>query len=170
MERDPLDLSLALGTVYTFEPDPDNFEVLVRNLETLGTGEEEVFAFNAALVEQSRTLRLHKDSINPGATSVEGDEAGDVVGIALDEALADPETTLDLEDLTLVQLDVEGAEQDALLGMQDLIKRLRPVIMIETCNDKYGATHDMLVAWGYDKVDGNEYDAVYAWQEDGRVN
>ena len=166
----PYLLSLALGTVYTFEPDPDNFEVLVRNLETLGTGEEEVFAFNAALVEQSRTLRLHKDSINPGATSVEGDEAGDVVGIALDEALADPETTLDLEDLTLVQLDVEGAEQDALLGMQDLIKRLRPVIMIETCNDKYGATHDMLVAWGYDKVDGNEYDAVYAWQEDGRVN
>lgn len=166
----PYLLSLALGTVYTFEPDPDNFEALVRNIETLGTDEDAVIAFNAALVEQPRTLSLHKVPTNPGGTSVEGDEDGDVVGIALDEALADPETTLDLEDLTLVQLDVEGAEQAALLGMQDLIKRRRPVIMIETIHDKHQATADMLTAWGYDKIDEDDHDAVYAWQEDGRVN
>lgn len=118
----PKALAGVFETVYTFEPAPDLFAMLVANAP-----EPNIIKFQAALgdapkmVGLSRVRRDGKPDNHEGITHVAG--AGNIPTLRLD--------ALRLPVVSLLYLDIEGYELFALWGAQDTIRRCRPVIAVE---------------------------------------
>jgi FkbM family methyltransferase len=104
--------------VYTFEPEPSNFRCLVTNRES-----GNIFASQSA-IGISKTLvgiDFPEGVRNYGACrTVPG---GSIPTIRVDD--------LELTEVDLIQLDIEGSEPNALAGMFRIIQRDHPVIMVE---------------------------------------
>lgn len=76
------------------------------------------------------------EASNLGATSIKNDASGTIQVDSLDNR--HPETLVDL-----LKIDVEGMELEVLSGAQALIKRSRPIVLIEISNANKGA----FLAW-----------------------
>ena len=125
--------TLAFSTkakhVLSFEPNPQNFALLTKNVEGL----KNVYGLQAAVGEKSGRLRC--SDFDP---SVEGNfghvvvrEEGeiDVPVISLDEYK-------DLPVPDLIKIDVEGMEYQVLMGMKSIITRRKPAIYYEAHETK----------------------------------
>lgn len=77
-----------------------------------------------------------QDATNLGATSIKCDETGTLEIDSLDHRF--PEASVDL-----LKIDVEGMEMEVLAGAEQLIKRNRPVLLIEVANPSKG----VFLAW-----------------------
>jgi FkbM family methyltransferase len=117
----------AEGRVFAFEPDPNNFARLVKQVGHLTNAEPVQKAIAAASGESL----LFLDSFHAGHTLVDGrvGERGISVGVtSLDDFVRDHS----LPGIDVVKLDIEGAELLALDGMQRLLRsERRPVILCE---------------------------------------
>lgn len=89
--------------IYAFEPNPKNFRKLKKNLPE----DERITMFNAAAGRENGTVKI---SANEGRMSRENGSGKtvDIPVLALDEAVQ--------ENVTVLKLDVEGAEREAILG------------------------------------------------------
>ncbi len=107
------ELGFSLEAVAAFEPDLDNF----RKLVDVTRSQRSAFCFPCAVGASACHLRF---SSGQGMAS-HVDEQGEVFAqcVALDEAIPDFAPTL-------IKMDIEGAEHDALLGGENLIRRYRP--------------------------------------------
>ena len=118
----PARLARDFETVYTFEPAPDAFRMMLQNAPA-----ENIVAFQAALGAQpglvglSRVRRDGKPDSHEGITYVTG--KGIIPTLTID-ALA-------LDVCSLVYLDVEGSELAALRGGMETLQRCRPVVALE---------------------------------------
>jgi FkbM family methyltransferase len=106
------------GRVHAFEPDPRDYPWLLRNVEENGfTGR--VIAEAVALSDRTGTALLHLAQQDTSQSSIvfAADAAGSVAvpTIALDEHL--PRGS----EVGLVKIDVEGAEIEALRGMEGIL-------------------------------------------------
>jgi len=108
------------GHVYAFEPDPDNFALLSRNV-TLN-GYNNVTLEQAALSDSTGTLRLYQSARNLGDhrpfDSGDGRPFVEVSALQLDEYLNAYRDRLDY-----VKMDNKGGEAAALAGMCRLLAR-----------------------------------------------
>lgn len=106
---------LSYNRLYCFEPDAKNCEILRKNVTRAEIKQ-------VALGNKTGRVGLTRlDQYNSGSTCVtDGDE---VDMITLD--------SLDLQNVTLIKLDVEGKDIDVLLGGAQTIGRCKPVIFIE---------------------------------------
>jgi FkbM family methyltransferase len=115
------------GRVFAFEPDPNNFARLLKQIGHLTN----VQPVQKAIAASSGESRLFLDSFHAGHTLVDGrvGERGIPVGVtSLDDFVRD----LDLPGLDVVKLDIEGAELLAIDGMRNLLRsERRPVILCE---------------------------------------
>ncbi|MBK8905053.1 MAG: FkbM family methyltransferase [Anaerolineaceae bacterium] len=115
------------GHVYAFEPNPSNCELIRENIALNEYSNVTLFPY--AVAESRQTLNYYGESINSnGQVSdiSEGEEAlVKVEAVALDELL------LDSEKITVVKMDIEGAEARAFSGMSQIIDKFRPVIFTE---------------------------------------
>ncbi|MGI9506782.1 MAG: FkbM family methyltransferase [Geminicoccaceae bacterium] len=111
-------------TVYTFEPDAENFRCLVQNVP------DNVVCIQAALGNHRGTVGLHREPDNCGAYYVAG--AGAIPTLRIDD--------LGLPACDLIVLDIEGLEAEALAGAVETIGRFRPVLQYEDkgLSVKYG--------------------------------
>lgn len=94
--------------LYAFEPNPKNFRRLVKSTLTKNLSEDErITLFNAAAGRENGIVKI---SANEGRMSHAGGSGKtvDISVFALDEAAP--------EDVTVLKLDVEGAEREAILG------------------------------------------------------
>jgi FkbM family methyltransferase len=123
------------GRVFAFEPDPDNFAILTRNAARNGL--RNVTAHRCALADRAGTAQLFQSRDNRGnlslfAANVEGRESGDGTAVPLatgDDMLRE----LDLP-VSLVKLDVEGAEPAVLRGLAGVLERNpEAVLVFEFC-------------------------------------
>lgn len=129
--------------VYAFEPDPVSFQCMSAN-----NPYPNVYKFNAALSRTNGTLKLNvDDQINIGTHSI-GDYGIDVQAISID--------ALNLRACSLIQLDLEGYEQQAIEGAYRTIDQFSPVIIAE----RYPKS-DILEALGYEMVDVSRADVIY---------
>lgn len=118
----PKFLARHFDVVYTFEPAPAIFPLLVQNAP-----EPNIVRFQAALdevhtgVTMSQTRRDHKPDAHEGITHVAG--PGDIRTLRLDD--------LELPSCDLLALDLEGWELHALQGATATIARCRPVLSVE---------------------------------------
>jgi FkbM family methyltransferase len=134
-----LEYSKFFENVYTFEPEVINFYCLMLNTRNTNN----IFKFQACLGYNSQPVSLNikknlhrtwkiKDSItdkvtekiqgaNTGGFYVKGE--GNIPVISID--------SLNLQNVDLIHLDIEGFEGHALLGAMQTIIKFRPIIVVE---------------------------------------
>ena len=116
----PKKMAEAFGVVYTFEPDPENFNCLTKNVQ-----EHNVVKFNAGLADTHKMITVKppvkNEEFNCGAYQTY--EGGYIPTLRIDD--------LDLPGCDLIYLDIEGYELFALQGAKKTIEKYHPVIALE---------------------------------------
>lgn len=150
--------------VLAFEPAPDTFACLARNVAAFGLANVEIR--QAALGDAPGRVRVTLDGFeraiamgNTGARFVsDGDDAD---RITID--------SLGLDRLDFLKLDIEGSEPAAIRGAEATIRRCRPVVLYEDkglCR-RYGerpdACHRLLAGLGMVRAVKVGTDAIYVW-------
>ena len=139
------------GIVFAFEPLPGNFDVLVENLALNQCGQ--VRAVNKAVMDHPRQIILYVPSADllpgdPSARHSDGTIPLQVEAIQIDEFLSNQGLQVDL-----IKMDVEGAEENVLLGAREAIREYHPVLVVELHHfdgdlSKH-AVPGILESWGY---------------------
>jgi FkbM family methyltransferase len=116
------------GHVYTFEPDPENFVALKKNLETSTV--TNVTAENAAIWKESGHLQLQAEgTVASMVLSLAPRTHSTIEAISI--TLADYLSSKNIDKISLIKLDVEGAEVEILASSREVLKKFRPVVIVE---------------------------------------
>lgn len=130
--------------VYAFEPFPDNYRACLRNIALSGAGDR-VVAINAALADQPGLSRLFVATADTHSLVASGGESIEVRVETIDRAL-ETETAL----VSLIKLDIEGGEINALRGARAILDRDSPDLIVEANSaDHQRALREHLGAAGY---------------------
>jgi FkbM family methyltransferase len=109
--------------VLAFEPNPDTRAQLERNVKLNGLQNKvRVIGAAAGAAPARARLEILKDG-NSGMVRAITDAAGDLDVVTID--------SLDLHDVALIKIDVEGAEVAILQGAVETLKRCRPLLYVE---------------------------------------
>lgn len=141
-------------TVYTFEPDPQNFYCLTNNVD-----EQNVIKIQACLGDEHKLVGMKVKQKNAGVSRV-SEYPGGYPTFMIDN--------LGLDVCDLIHLDIEGYEFFALRGAVKTIKKCKPIISIEWLghNRLYGVTDDQIISFltnlGYKKIGKVYNDLVFS--------
>lgn len=126
-------LAERFSMVYTFEPEHQAFHILEQNCFLC----DNIIKMQACLGMGRGPVGLNVGGRNGGSSKVEG--SGEIPIVALD--------TLNLPELDLLYLDIEGFEPFALEGAQHTILRCKPVIALEMkgLSLNYGVSEDSIL-------------------------
>lgn len=121
------------GKVYSFEPEPVNYSLLIKNVEL--NGYSNVSAKSNAVSGSVGSVSLHVSALDSGRNSVYRH------GLPEQGIIEVETTTLDAffeakswPKIDLIKMDVEGAEQDVLNGMVQLLDKTENLKMIMEFN------------------------------------
>jgi FkbM family methyltransferase len=152
--------SEIFDNVYTCEPDYTNFVCLTLNTRD----KSNVYRYQACVGKEHELLNMNVDPKHTGASFVQG--AGTVPTLRIDD--------LNLQNVDLIALDVEGFEHNALLGAEETIRKWKPTLCVEWYQpwaDRYGfsleATEAWLAQFGYKFVTNYESDRIYVTDQQG---
>ncbi|HKO42639.1 MAG TPA: FkbM family methyltransferase [Pyrinomonadaceae bacterium] len=150
------------GRVIAFEPIPAARHHLEHNIELNGLTNIEVCGY--ALGNEAGTVYLEdplkKSRINLNKSSA-GERDIEVSIKRFDDLVGE----MNLPSVDIVKMDIEGAEHLALLGMEQSIRRFRPILIVEVHNHflpLFGSSSQQLLSWlktlGYEitQVDSSE--------------
>lgn len=121
----------ASGKIYAFEPEQKNHQALLDNVEL--NKSQNIIIQRLAATDVAKTLKLYLAQDNFGAHStVFNDETltenyEEILGIPLDTFVQEKQ----IDTITLVKIDVEGAEYEVLQGMKEILKQQRPILIVE---------------------------------------
>lgn len=102
--------------IYAFEPDPENF----KKLRAMADTDQRIFARQAAVGRVNGVIAFSAEG-SESSSAGKGDVSVELV--ALDSYLAG-------EHPTLIKMDIEGSEPDALAGAREIIARDSPALAI----------------------------------------
>jgi len=137
------------GMVYAFEPMPESYQLLLKNVAENGFGAR-VRAYQLACSNAASQLEASRVGHMFVAGAVDGCPRVSMTAARVDDIVQD--------DVDLIKIDVEGHEPAALDGMRHLIAHSRPLIVSE-CNDYWLQSCsksssrdyiDLLNGYGYD--------------------
>jgi FkbM family methyltransferase len=118
------------GTVYSFEPTPETISRLHKNIRLNNLRNIQVIENAVSNQKGSVTFKIPSDKIRNSGRSSMRDIEENFFEISVDTISID--LMMDsLKKIALIKMDIEGAEGLALDGMKNLIKRDRPVIIME---------------------------------------
>ena len=123
------------GKVYSFEPDPDNHSLLLKNIEY--NGYHNIRVANYAISNRLGSATLYNTALDSGRHSIYQHGLPQRGTVTVDTMPMD--TFLEGEGwprIDLVKIDVEGAELDVLKGMEQLIGRSREINLIIEFNPR----------------------------------
>jgi FkbM family methyltransferase len=107
---------------FAIEPDPVNFQKIEIFLETLDPGvREKIFPRSLALSSNSGMLRFNASGTAQSSLSASGDLA--IQSARIDDLFQEARPTY-------IKMDIEGAEEDALRGAENIISKFAPVLAI----------------------------------------
>lgn len=110
------------GKVFAFEPDPDNYRLLVKNIELNGFNGFNCFFYKKAISNQTGKMRLYMSPGNKSSSRLYDSHFGKdslIVDVTtLDEFFKDYNGKIDI-----VKMDIEGGGMAALQGMANLIRK-----------------------------------------------
>lgn len=115
--------------IIAFEPDEHNYDMLLQNMKLHSV--ENVEALRCGMYKEKTTLRFLSSGDMESLISEQGDmeiEVDTIDGVADDE------------EVSIIKMDLEGSEMDALEGAKKTIVRCRPILMISA----YHKQDDML--------------------------
>lgn len=147
--------------VFAFEPQPRTYQLLSLNVSQ----RPNVTTFNLGASDKAATVSAVSPHLNFGGTTIT-----DRPPTELESAWSFDVVTLDsideLRDIALFKLDVEGHEEQALLGARELLLREKPVVVLEqnadAISDGSSASIELLKSLGYDHL--YSLDAVMPWR------
>jgi len=110
--------------IYTFEPLPDNFEILKKNIHKY----ENIEAFNIGLGSKNGNFKVYlsDDSENFGGVSFYPDPVGNKSDSYIScevKNINEVMEQLNIRLIDLIKIDTEGAEYDILMALQEKILR-----------------------------------------------
>ena len=112
------------GRVYAFEPNPTNYNLLIKNIEL--NGYDNVLATQKAVSNKSGKVKLYlcEDDIGNSTIYEYGEERQtiEIETVALDSFFKGKENHIDV-----IKMDVEGAEMAAFLGMDQIIRENKDI-------------------------------------------
>lgn len=136
-----LKLASLCNTLYGFEPMPETYNTLCRNIQLNNIT-------NARIIQQGVSDRVGLTKYcwiphgNPGGSGLDNNPMGIPTWITpTDKQIDVTLTTIDslhLERLDFMKIDVEGYETLVIKGSMDTIKRCKPVIVMEVWKNHYG--------------------------------
>ena len=146
------------GRVFAFEPMPESFELLAANVARMA--HRNVTLVNAAASSTSGERGMIAPQFESGLTNyymaqIVDDNAEHSVFTCPIDSLSIPNR------VSLIKIDVEGHEYDALLGMTSLIERNSPRLIVEGTSDR---VETLLTEFGYrfEHIDGSPNRHYYA--------
>lgn len=149
--------------VYAFEPAEDTAQRLERrigNLSNVVIRREALWSKScmiSVLEPDNRPAGRHRSRfVQPG---------GSIPAIAIDD--------LQLKDVALIKLDIEGAEYFALQGARKTLKHCRPVVILEELRKvpqkrygiELGASGKFLESLGAKLVEQHRFDQIYVFEK-----
>ena len=153
------------GRVYAFEPEPVNYDLLLRNIAL--NGYDNVVALQKAVSDTSDKVMLSIHSTDSGRHTIRqagyGEEYGEVIeveSVTLDSFFKDKPFP------DVVKIDVEGAELQALAGMVRIIEAKRdlkifiefyPALLEESGYTVEEFAHRLLNEWNFSILSIDEY-------------
>ncbi len=129
------------GSVHVFEPASDNYQRLLTNVEINRL--QNVVPNHNAVSNQNGSLVIYAPrTYNTGAISVYPDavqetDSETVQAIRLDDYVASNHVTR----VSVIKIDVEGAEMDVLEGGTDLLRQYRPQVLMEVTVEILARAH-----------------------------
>lgn len=144
------------GTLHLFEPQPDVFSLMAVNTRHIPRR-----LYNMCLSSKPAVLRFEQNPSNIGGTHMIGDggltDDPDPTGKNAVSVAAFPLDMVDLAlspttSISLIKIDVEGAEEAVLEGARETIMKHTPVIFIEVWPWKRDGTFAKLAAFGYERM------------------
>lgn len=124
-------LSTGNAQIFAFEPDPESYELLKRNLST--NRASRVTPLNVALGDKPGTAELRrysKRSNNGRHTLLAGNEGGEVVQVPVQTLAGFWEANgLGERPIRFMKIDVEGYEYFVLRGANELLSRCERVLL-----------------------------------------
>lgn len=127
------------GQVYAFEPQPENYALLERNL--VNNDIDNVAAFDFALGAEAATVRV------PALWQISNENyGGAAVGDGELSAAMKPLDAVITKPVDVLKIDVEGMEADVIRGARLLINTCRPLIYVENDRDEKAAELVQLIA------------------------
>jgi FkbM family methyltransferase len=109
------------GRVFAFEPQTKIYQELLVNLEL--NGRDNVYTYFAALGDAHKRVTM--------SPTVQGNEGGTNLGAGGNQVEMLPLDHFRLEDVSIIKIDVEGAEYDVLRGAAATIRKNKPVLVVE---------------------------------------
>jgi FkbM family methyltransferase len=108
--------------IYTFEPIPDNFEILKKNIQNYNN--IEVFNFGLGSKNGNFKVYLSNDPENFGGISFYPDPVGNKSNASIScevKNINEVINKLNIQSIDLIKIDTEGAEYDILMSLQENI-------------------------------------------------
>jgi len=119
--------------VWSFEPEPSNFKLLIKNIELNGLNKK-VLLSNVAVTEETDVYfgrqKLYLSEDDPGMHRVYKSKWCNPNPIEVGSVRLD-DMHFEVIKVNLIKMDIEGAEYGALKGMVELLKRDKPLIIME---------------------------------------
>ena len=124
-----IECALRGAKVIAFEPDTDNFNLLVKNIEANKLCGR-IIPVNKAVSDSSGTVMIYKDNVNYGSHSIDkkyvdhiSNDKIEVTAVAINDVLKD------YKKIAMLKLDCEGAEYDiinaaSLLNVDKIVMEL----------------------------------------------
>lgn len=134
----------AGGRVVAIEPEAENFASLQRRLTRAGV-DRRVIAVPAVAAEAPGSLNLEINPDHPGDHRI-GTTGVPTAAVTLDSIWSEHQCP----PVSLIKIDVQGAEMRVLRGATGIIKQYRPALFIEIDDGalrRQNATADELVSW-----------------------
>ncbi len=132
------------GRVIAFEPVPETFSLLSSNVQCFA--HKNVTLINAAVSDKMDLAGISIPTLSTGMVNYYEAEVGGVKDGELSVLALTLDSLLSQATIGLMKIDVEGHEAQALAGMQAIIEKSHPTIILETRNQ---TIIDQVCALGY---------------------
>lgn len=152
-------LADTFNIVHAFEPARDTFEMLRR---AVTRHHKNITPHAVALWSERANVAVVSPKPRSKSTACFVQTGGSVEAITVD--------SLKLPSCGLIKLDLEGAEMCALLGAEQTLRQLRPVVIVECYRHgrRFGYTEEdpgiFLSKLGAVEVDRHTVNRIYAWR------
>jgi len=112
--------NIGIKNIYSFEPEPNNFKKLQKNLSLIKESGIVPVMFGAS--NENKTVKISDDTY----TSKISDTGKEIKVVTIDSFVKEK----NVEKVSLIKMDIEGEEMNALLGAVETIKKHKPVLSI----------------------------------------
>ncbi|MFC7357410.1 FkbM family methyltransferase [Jejudonia soesokkakensis] len=121
-----LQFSKHFKKVFSFEPNPLVFEVLKLNTRNLSN--VILHPFGLSNTSQILNLQVPEDNIGGGGITTKEDDSTQKIKVKRGDDVI-------FEDFSIMKIDIEGHELEAIIGFENAIKKQKPIICFEFINN-----------------------------------